>query len=160
MAAKQEVEVTYRELFVYIATVNRLRPKADDPIKTKLEYAIERNRVEVNKAVDDYTQLVKDINREQASIEKKDSEEFLRDNNGNLVFTKDANKNVQDEVNKLNDVKVKLNVYHTTAVPKNISPFTIETLRPIAIDPKYEIPDDSELSIETPNPEPQRANRP
>lgn len=159
MAAKQEVEVTYRELFVYIATVNRLRPKADDPIKTKLEYAIERNRVQVNNAVDDYTQLVKDINREHASIEKKDSEEFLRDNNGQLVFTKDANKTVQDEVNKLNDVTVKLNVYHATSVPKNISPFTIETLQPIAISGKYEIPDDSDLATETPSPEPQKANR-
>lgn len=159
MAAKQEVEVTYRQLFTYNATVSRLRPKADEQTKTKLEYAIERNRVEANRAIDDYTKLVNDINREHAATEKKDNEEFLRDKDGNLIFTKSENKIVQEEVNKLMDAKVKLSVYHATSIPKNISPFTIETLQPISISPNYEIPDDSALLDDAPETEPKRATR-
>jgi hypothetical protein len=62
-----------------------------------------------------------------------------------MIFTKEGNKKISEEVEKLKEEKIKMNVYHATSVPKNISPYTIETLKPISISPDYELPEDIEL---------------
>lgn len=154
MAAKQEVEVTYRHINKYAETYLRYRYKPEDYDKfgrlkqqlsgyqNEFEYAIDRNINEINRAQTDYNDKIQGKRVALASVDEK----------GNITYST-TNKDVQDmtpekaaELHKfilnLNEEKVKLNVYWATNIPfDSIRLNDYEIFQGILIDPQIDYPE-------------------
>lgn len=153
MASRTKVEVSFLKLLNYADAVQLVKPDPRSAPQTKLEYAVDRNRTVVADAVQKYMKKRADI---QLKYAMEDSEGKLKlDDKGNYVFKKESIKSMDAENESLKNDVVELEVYHATAVPGNISPYLIEAMQPISIDPDMQLFDDTNLPVDLPERRPQ-----
>lgn len=153
MAAKQEVEVTYRQVNQYIETYSRYRYRPEDYDKfgrlkqqlsgyqSEFEYAIDRNINELNRAQTEYNDLIQAKRITLASVDEKKNITYSATNKDVQDMTLENATALHTYMLNLNKEKIKINVYWATNIPfDSIRLNDYEIFKGILIDPKIEYP--------------------
>lgn len=153
MAAKQEVEVTYREINKYAETYPRYRYKPEDYDKfgrlkqqlsgyqNEFEYAIDRNVNEINRLQTEYNDAIQGKRIQLASVDEKKNIMYNAVNKELPEMTAENAKALHDYVITLSNSKVKGNFYWATNIPFDSIRFNdYEIFQGILVDPKIEYP--------------------